>query len=278
MELISLLFASVLIMMMSLSGIIFVTQKLKSWTEANMQYLVAFSAGVFLIVSYDVSVEAIELGTNTTFVFASIIFGFLTFFIFERLYPEVHCHHDDAKCLTTNSRRGANKVLIGDGFHNIADGLLLAPVFMIDIKLGLVAAFGILVHEFVQEISEYFVLRSAGYTQKEALVKNFIVSSTILIGAVIGFYVSSFEFLIGPLLGLAAGAFIYILVIDLIPESVKNSHKERKYLNYAAWALLGVLLILSVDFFSGGDHGHELETDHHEDEYQEDLDIHDFDL
>mgnify|MGYP000285953057 CR=1 FL=1 len=56
-----------------------------------------------------------------------------------------------------------------------------------------------------------------------------------------------------------------------IPESVKNSHKERKYLNFAAWALFGVLLILAVNIFSShtlevnglDDHGHlENEEEH----------------
>jgi zinc and cadmium transporter len=250
MELIYLLIASLVIMLASLSGVVFVTKKLGHWTSQNIQYLVAFSAGVFLIVSYDIVTEALEFSDNKILVLGAIILGFLVFYLFEKFYPEVHCHHEDNKCATENSRRGARKILIGDGLHNLGDGILLAPVFVLDIRLGLVAAFGILVHEFVQEVSEFFVLKFSGYTTREALVWNFVASSTILAGALIGFYLSSLEYLIGPLLGLAAGAFIYLLVIDLIPESVKNSHRERKYLNYVAWALLGILVILSLNFLS----------------------------
>jgi len=246
MELIALLGASVLIMLASLAGIIFVNRRLGHWTESNIQYLVAFAAGVFLIVSYDLIFEALEFGAGITLVSISVIVGFLAFFAFERFYPEAHCHHEDSKCLTERSKSGANKVLIGDALHNVADGILLAPIFVIDIRLGFVAAVGIFVHEFVQEISEFFVLKSAGYKTKEALKLNFWVSTTILIGAVGGYYLSSFELLIGPLVGLTSGAFIYILVVDLIPESIKNSHREKEYLNYAAWALLGVLLILAI--------------------------------
>lgn len=263
-------------MLASLSGVIFITKKLNNWTQKNIKYLLAFSAGVFLIVSYDLVLEAFEFGLNNALVLVAIIVGFLVFYLFERLYPESHCHHDDSKCVDDKSKRGANKVLIGDAFHNIADGILLAPVFVIDIRLGFMAAFGILAHEFVQEISEFFVLKNAGYTTKEALKRNFWASSTILIGALGGFYLSSFENLVGPLIGLAAGAFIYILVIDLIPDSIKHSHQEKKYLNFVFWALLGIALILSVNTFfkhqleeQGLDsHGH-VEAELHEDDHDE---------
>ncbi|MDP3880832.1 MAG: ZIP family metal transporter [bacterium] len=215
-----------------------------------MNYLIAFASGVFLIVAYDLIFEALEFAPNKLLVAGSVIGGFLLFFCLEKLYPEAHCHHDDAVCQSDKSRKGARRILIGDSFHNIGDGILLAPVFIANIWLGLVAAFGIFVHEFVQEISEFFVLKNAGYSNKKALKLNFLVSGTILIGALGGFYLSSFELLVAPLIGLAAGAFIYILLVDLIPQSVKHSHRERKYLHFLVWTLAGVLLILAVNAVS----------------------------
>lgn len=247
MELVYLIIASVVIMFASLAGVVFVNKKLGHWTEKNIQYLVAFSAGVFLIVSYDLVFEAFEFGNSKLVTIVSIIAGFLVFYLFEKYYPETHCHHGDGACQVTKNKKGANRVLFGDAFHNFGDGILLAPVFVTDIRIGFIAAFGILAHELVQEISEFFVLKSAGYSDKEALFKNFLSSSTILLGAVGGFYLASFEYLVGPLIGLAGGAFIYILIIDLIPESVKHSHREKKYINYLAWALLGVFVILLVN-------------------------------
>lgn len=278
MEILALVGACIVIMLASLSGIIFVTKRFGAWTEKNIQYLVAFSAGVFLIVSYNLIFEAFEFGSGVL-VSIAVIVGFLGFYIIEKSYPELHCHHGDGVCLDQKNKKGAYKVLVGDAFHNIADGILLAPIFMIDIRLGFTAAIGIFVHEFVQEISEFFVLRSAGYTTKEALLRNFIVSATIFIGAFCGLYLSSFAFFVGPLIGLAAGAFLYILIVDLIPESVKRSHSEQKYITYLAWALTGILLILSVNILTdrqlelrGLDgHGH-LESDHDDHDVHEDSD------
>ena len=251
MELIALILSSLVIMTASLVGVLFTLKHLGNWTENNIRYLIAFASGVFLIVAYHLVFEAIEFGKENVFVWIAIILGFLFFFALERLYPEAHCHHGDQKCMTENNKKGARKILFGDAFHNIGDGILLAPVFVADIKLGIVTAFGILVHEVVQEISEFFVLKNAGYSTKKALSLNFLVSGTILIGAIGGYYLSSFTYLVGPLIGFAAGAFVHILLVDLIPESIKHSHKEKKYFNYISWALFGILLILSINFLTG---------------------------
>jgi zinc and cadmium transporter len=258
-------------MLASLSGVLFISKFLKEWTDNNLKYLITFASGVFLIVTFNLISEAFEFSTNKTIVIVSVFAGFIFFLLLERLYPEIHCHHEGDNCLAKKNKKGAQRVLIGDAFHNIGDGILLAPIFVTDISLGFIAAIGIFVHEFVQEISEFFVLKSAGYSTKKALTRNFLISATILIGAVGGFYLSSFENLVAPLVGLAAGAFIYILLIDLIPQSVKNSAKEKKYFNYIAWTLLGVLLILVVNTLISGDqlekkgldsHGHASHEEH----------------
>lgn len=265
----SLIFACLLAMVISLVGVIFVTKTIADWTESNMKYLIAFASGVFLVVSYNLINEALEFSTNSSIVWITIISGFLLFYILEKIYPESHCHHSDHRCLDEKKGRSAKRVLIGDALHNIGDGILLAPIFLIDIKLGFVATFGILTHELIQEISEFFVLKASGYSTKKALVYNFLVSSTILVGAIGSFYLTTFKDLAGPLIGLAAGAFIYILVVDLIPQSIKNSHKEKKYLHFLIWTLAGILVILSVNAFSAynleeqglDSHGH-LEDSH----------------
>jgi len=135
---------------------------------------------------------------------------------------------------------------VSDSFHNVADGLLLAPAFLTDLWLGAMATIGILVHEMVQEISEFFVLREAGYSIRGALTRNFFVSSTILIGAISGFYLASINILIGILLGVAAGGFFYVVVIDLLPHSFVQANTIRGTGKFILAALLGVALILSL--------------------------------
>ena len=251
MKLIVLIFSSFFIMLASLVGVFFTIKFLSDWTKKNIKYLLAFASGIFTIVSYNLVNEALELGTNTLFVWMAIICGFFIFLIAERFYPDIHCHHDNQKCLSKDLNNGARKILIGDAFHNIGDGVLLAPIFVANIKLGLMVAFGILIHEIVQEISEFFVLKNAGYSTKKALTLNFLTSSTILIGAIGGFYLSFLEYLIGPFIGFTAGIFIYILLADLVPKSIRYSRQEKKYFNYIVWIIFGILLILAVNLLAG---------------------------
>ena len=240
------------VMLVSLSGVLFVTKNISEWTEKNISYLVTFSAGVFLVISYNLVFEAIELSINVMMGLIFIIFGFLFLYLMEHIYPESHCHHSDKACVAdSNKKKSARKVLMGDAIHNVADGILLVPAFVVNIQLGIIATFGILIHEFVQEVSEFFILKGAGYSNKQALVRNFLVSGTILIGILLSFLIVSVEVLIGPILGISAGAFIYIVVVDLIPETIKHSHKKRNYFSYMFWLLLGILVIMAVNLVAG---------------------------
>lgn len=283
--LISILATSFVVMLVSLSGVFFSSRFLKDWTERNMKYLIAFASGVFLVIAYNLVNEALEFAHDTKATTFAIIFGFLIFYFIEKLFPETHCHHDDTHCLVENTKKSANRVMLGDSFHNAGDGVLLATVFVVDIRLGFLATIGVIAHEFVQEIAEYFILKSAGYSTKEALTRNFISASTILIGAIGGYYISSFEELVGPLIGFSAGVFIYILTTDLIPESFRHSHQNKKYLQYFIWVFVGALLILVTESVTGyflqkeglDPHGHadeyrdeELNIPEYHDEYIED--------
>ena len=100
MKLIVLIFSSFFIMLASLVGVFFTIKFLSDWTKKNIKYLLAFASGVFTIVSYNLVNEALELGANTFFVWMAIICGFLVFLIVERFYPDIHCHHDNQRCLS----------------------------------------------------------------------------------------------------------------------------------------------------------------------------------
>ena len=54
------LLSSFIIMLASLAGVIFVWKNLGRLIEKNLHFLVSFSAGVFLFVTYNLSLETIE--------------------------------------------------------------------------------------------------------------------------------------------------------------------------------------------------------------------------
>lgn len=245
-----------LIMLASLSGLIFLVKGFSGWMNTNSKFIIAFSAGIFAVVTFDLFIETFEFSQNWIIALISIIVGFLIFEIAERIFPEIH-HHDDEhqdneNVICSHSKR---KVIWGDALHNVGDGILLALAFAVDVKVGLVAALGIFIHEFVQELSEFSVLKLSGLSTKRALTINFLVSATIIPGVILGLYISQIESIIGVLFGLAAGAFLHLIFTDLIPHSIENSKKDKRYFLYIFLIIAGIFTILAVNQIGGG-HGH----------------------
>lgn len=249
---INILIACVIVMLASLSGVFFLTHKLSRWTDENLRFLISFSAGVFIIVAYNLFNESIELTNHTTTIIA-VITGIVILHVLSKFWPEFH-HHHERDSAHSHSHEGARRILMSDAIHNLGDGILLAAAFSVNVYLGIVATASIFIHEAVQEVSEFFVLKEAGYSNKEALTKNFLVSSTVIIGAILGYFVSSAHYIMGPLLGFAAGAFLYILINDLLPKSIRSMQKDKGFFQHIAWTVLGLLVILGANYILGHAH------------------------
>lgn len=243
--------AALLIMMMSLAGIIFVSQKLAVMLEKKLHYFVSFSAGVFLYVSFHLIEETLEMSSTITYGLIFVLAGIILFYLLDKMIPESHHHHTEADGDHSHNRPGAKKMLIGDGIHNIGDGLLLVPAFVISPITGLITAVGILIHEFIQEVAEFFVLRQAGYTTKQALIRNFAVPTTILIGLVLGWTLIQIEGLLAPIIGLAAGAFLYIVFMDLIPTTFPFYRKNKRVFVWLIVSFfLGLATIMAIEILA----------------------------
>ena len=110
--------------------------------------------------------------------------------------------------------------------------------------LGIASTVSILVHEVLQEISEFFVLRGAGLPVRTALMYNFLVSSTILIGSIGGYFLlEQFAAIEVPLLGLAAGSYLIVVFHDLIPHSFNSARERGHYGKHVMFFLTGIALM-----------------------------------
>jgi zinc and cadmium transporter len=236
-----------LIMLASLSGLIFLVKGFSGWLNTHSKYIIAFSSGIFAVVTYDLLLESFEFSTPWV-ALGSVLFGFFVFQLIEKIFPEIHHHEEnDSHCLHSKQ-----KVIWGDAFHNVGDGILLALAFSVDVRVGLVAALGIFIHEFVQEISEFSILKLSGLSTKKALLINFLVSATIIPGMLIGTYIAGIESFVGVLFGLAAGSFLHLVFADLIPHSIEHSRKDKKYFIYIFLIIAGIFTILAVNQIGGG--------------------------
>lgn len=235
--------AALAVMLVSLVGVVFAVGRIGEWMQKYLTYLATLSAGVFLLIAYHLAEEAVHeggwiVGVGTILLGAAIMEGIHYFFPLEHHHHE----HDESHAHTPVDGR---KVLASDALHNVSDGILLVGAFASDIYVGIAATVGIILHEAVQEISEYFVLRESGYSHGGALARNFIVSTTILIGFVFAAFLSSGPFL-AILSGLAAGGFLSVVLHDLLPHAYHSVRMHGRAYVHVIAALLGAAAIFTL--------------------------------
>lgn len=237
------LLGALTVMLASFSGAVFITKNAGSALQRHMPYFVAFSAGLFSVVVYHLFVESFELLPINQAV-GYISAGFLGFLAFAFFVPEGD-HHPDPDCDHVHPSKMAWRVVIGDALHNIGDGIVLLPAFLVDVRLGLGAAVGIFLHEFIQELSEYIIMREAGWSVKKTLITNFLVSSTIFIGIALSSLLVQSEQFLGPIFAVSAGAFFFIVVYDLFPRLFFTVRHHRS--GYAfLWFIAGIATLLAI--------------------------------
>lgn len=182
----------------------------------------------------------------------TVLLGLLGFFILEKMVIWRHCHiHDceahgganaprDRMSEGAEAHGGANAagssgfspsvieaaqhaaagklILIGDGIHNLVDGVLIAAAFLTDIHLGIVTSVAVIAHEIPQEVGDFAILLNSGYSRAQALWYNIATSLTTIVGGVIAYFSFAHAQMALPyVLAIAASSFIYIAVADLIP-------------------------------------------------------------
>lgn len=147
--------------------------------------------------------------------------GIVFFFILEKLIIWRHCH--DIECEITRSAAGPI-ILVGDAFHNLIDGIVIAASFLIDFHIGIIVSLSVIAHEIPQEIGDFAVLLDKGYTKKKAFLYNALSSSTTIPAGIIGFFVLDIISVAIPyILAISAASFIYIALSDLTPELHKKT-------------------------------------------------------
>lgn len=203
--------------------------------------LVALSAGALLSGAFfHLMIEAIE-NFKTEIAFLYLTFGFILFFIMEKILFWHHCH-ESGKC---DIHPFTYLILIGDGIHNFVDGLIIAASFLVDIKFGIMTTFLIITHEIPQELGNFGALVYGGFSKIKALSFSLISQMTCIAGGITGFLLSGKVEFINALLPFAAGGFIYISASDLIPELHKEADLKKSLISFTFF-LLGFLLIFAI--------------------------------
>lgn len=252
-----------IISLLSLGGIILAIKTLKHWFFKNASLLVTFAAGVFIMTSIGIIGETFEFLPNTQ-ALLSITIGFLGMLVLHKIIPETH-QHEGVSCDTCIvSKKSGSKIIVGDIIHNTADGIILVAAFSISTQLGIITALSIAVHEFIQEISEYIVLRNSGYSVRKSLTLNFISALSIFVGVLVGLFLTQDTGTQAILLGISGGAFLHVVFHDLIPYNSLPKTSSQGFATHSLVFGLGILIMFAIGQLAPHTHEHEEETHMHE--------------
>ncbi len=213
------------------------------WVRKFSIHFVTFAAGALLAAAFlDLLPEAFALpDASAETLFGYVLGGMLLFFLLERTILKFHAHHhgDDPE----HHHASPILVQVADTAHNFIDGIVLAVAFLVDPALGIVTTAAVGAHELPQEIGDFSVMLHHGYRRRTILGVNVLSSLASLLGAFLAYLSRSFiEPYLPVLLALAAGHFIYIAAVDLIPEVSAKTRPDR-ISHVIGLLLLGVLVV-----------------------------------
>ena len=114
----------------------------------------------------------------------------------------------------------AGSILIGDFFHNLADGFFIGSAFLLcSNSIGWTLVATTIYHEIAQEIADYVLLTThCGLTIIEALGLNFLSGCSVMMGVIIILSVDLDGPAIGTILAVSAGVYVYIAVAECVPR------------------------------------------------------------
>ena len=214
--------------------------------------LVSVSAGLLLgSAMLNLIPEAFESGADVHGLAWALLLGVIGFFVLEKLAVLRHSHHHEGDGHhhhhghdREEAGPGGMLILVGDGIHNFADGVMIAAAFIADPALGWLTTVAIAAHEIPQEIGDFIILINAGYTRGRALFFNVLSGLSAVAGGVIGYLaLSRTQQMLPYVLVLAAASFIYVALADLIPDLHRESRRHGEWFWQFALMMVGVAVI-----------------------------------
>jgi zinc and cadmium transporter len=236
-ELAYIFLATFLVSLISFVGVLCLAIK-ENILNKILLILIGLSAGALMGGAFlHLLPEAVENSTGLN-VYLFVLIGFILFFLIEKVLHWRHCHKGECDVHTFQYMN-----LVGDSIHNFIDGMIMAASFVVSIPLGITTTIAISTHEIPQEIGDFGVLLYGGFSKKKAILLNFVVALTAVMGGIVGYFVSSLiDNIVLFILPFAAGGFLYIAATDLVPE-IRKELDMKKYMVTLLVFICGILIM-----------------------------------
>lgn len=251
--------AAFLVVLVTLTGVIFLIPVVRKFAEANPNVTDAvmnsFAGGALLGAAFFLLLmEASHLtwigneGGSAAVWGSATLVGFLTASLLDALASAVLKPNADTKPMPparaeVDTEKGATSVelvpinrrvrvisgiLVGDFLHNICDGIFIGTAFLAcNHSVGWSVTAATIYHEIAQEASDFLVLTSkdqGGLSIPKALICNVISGLSVVLGVVIVLAQSSVDNMsIGLLLAYGGGVYVQLGAAECMPKAYAAS-------------------------------------------------------
>ena len=223
--------------------------------------LTGFASGVMVAASiWSLLIPAMEQSAGAgVWVFLPAVIGFWAGILFllglDHLIPHLHQRSQQAEGPRTRLERSTMMVLAVT-LHNIPEGMAVGVVYagflagegQITMTAALVLSLGIAIQNFPEGAIISMPLRSEGMGKARAFAGGVLSGAVEPLGALLTILAAGLVVPALPyLLSFAAGAMLYVVVEELIPEMSQGEHSNVGTLTFA----LGFTLMMALDVALG---------------------------
>lgn len=222
--------------------------------------LTGFASGVMVAASiWSLLIPAMDQPPGGSLAFLPAVIGFWAGILFllglDHLIPHLHQKSHHAEGPHTRLRRSTMMVLAVT-LHNIPEGMAVGVVYagylagdgQITMMGALALSLGIAIQNFPEGAIISMPLRAEGMSKPRAFAGGVLSGAVEPLGALLTILAAGLVVPALPyLLSFAAGAMIYVVVEELIPEMSQGKHSDIGALSFA----VGFTLMMALDVALG---------------------------
>jgi ZIP family zinc transporter len=233
----------------------------KTMNRAVLDGMLGFTGGVMVAASYwSLLAPAIEMSEGEGFIkvipaASGFLMGALFLFALDKTLPHLHINFKETEGIKSPWQR-TTLLVLAITLHNIPEGLAVGVLFggvaagipEASIAGAVTLAIGIGIQNFPEGIAVSMPLRRMGMSRRKSFMYG--QSSAIVepIAGVIGaFAVTFFTPILPYALAFAAGAMIFVVVEEVIPETQQDKNTDIATLGFIA----GFIVMMSLDVALG---------------------------
>ena len=223
--------------------------------------LLGFASGVMISASvWSLLIPSIDMAKTQNVVewipgAVGFLLGIIFLLILDSIIPHLHLHTDKPEGLKAKIQKTTMMVLAVT-LHNIPEGMAVGVVFAgalagstgITMAGAIVLAIGIAIQNFPEGAIISMPLKSEGMSKTKSFLYGTLSGIVEPIGAILTIALTNLVVPILPyFLSFAAGAMIYVVVEELIPESQTGEHSNIGTIGVA----IGFVLMMILDVALG---------------------------